>query len=101
MELTGKAKIDFNKWLYEVYFKEYFQYQMVWQLMGEPAQNAIVIYWFESIGFSIGWTGTHYWMENSKYYQDNDLDGYDSENDLSDYQECIKKACEIYNLKHQ
>ncbi len=104
MELIGKTKEYFEKWLYTVYFKEYYQYQMIWQLMGESARNGVYLEWFDSVGLKIGvypnMYGRFIWhtQESGTYRRwSNDM-SYETRPQATT--EAIKKANEIYNTKN-
>jgi hypothetical protein len=96
--LTEKSEQEFNKWLYSVYFKEYYQYQMIWQLMGETARNAVIIEWFDSVGLKIQIVPTMYidvWHSDIPSYTDCESENEESRNKATT--EAITKANEIFN----
>ncbi len=112
MELTGQCKQDFDKWLYTVYFKEYYQYQMIWQLMSESARNGVYLDWFDSVNIyvsqevygspefkikyesSVNVKSEYWWLEGSIL---NPIS--ESRNEAT--AEALTRANEIYNTKNE
>lgn len=108
MELTGLAKENFFKWLYSDYFKEYYNYQIIWQLMGESARFGVYVDWFETVGIFIEiivHPNENYVFEGFSHYDDNGENSYNRTQVLTDRNECLKLSVkysnEIYNEKQQ
>ena len=102
MELTGQCKQDFDRWLYTVYFKEYYQYQMIWQLMGESARNGVYLEWFDSVGIKIQVIPTMFidvWHSDLPSYTECLSENEESRNQATT--EALIKANEIYNTKNK
>lgn len=106
MELHGQAQNDFKKWLYKVYFKEYFNYQMIWQLMGETARLAVYVEWFdlqEIYGTFMAYHHTsaiyEYTIQEVNTLNGMNYIGFDSRSEA--VIKFIEKANEIYNQKQQ
>jgi hypothetical protein len=108
--LVGQAQTDFWKWylLKETLIAH--KLAGVFRFSGENAvkisflaesetcQNALIIEWFDSIGFHIGRDMVNnYWLENSTFFKNLNLNGYDYLPALNSYSDAIKKANEIYN----
>lgn len=102
MELTEKAKEDFEKWLYSKH-KMYLKDLKDVDLDGNIFQNTLIIDFFGSVGIYISIING---KNLSRIYIESDLKNYHQieENEFKSRQkaktEAIKKANEIYNQNH-
>jgi len=93
--LTDKAKTEFEKWLFS---NHRIQLMDGFNNLPESCQHALIIEWFESIGFHIGRDMVNnWWLENSTYYENHELDGYDYYPTIKTQAQAITKANEIFN----
>jgi hypothetical protein len=108
--LTGKAQEEFWNWyLSPEILKEHkllpmFKFsneniiKVNFLAMPDVCQKAIIVEWFDSIGFHIGRDMVdNYWLENSTFFERLEMNGYDYIAVLKSVSEAIEKSNELYN----
>ena len=108
--LIGKAQTDFWEWyllpetLKSHKLSSMFNFsngnaiKVNFLAMPDVCRQAIIIEWFDSIGFHIGRDMVeNYWLENSTFFERLEIDGYDYIAILKNLSDAIKKANELYN----
>lgn len=113
IEFGGQARKDFYEWLLSRSVLKKHKLFTIFTVSGSNAvklhylalppicQEAIIMEWFDSIGFHIGRDSVKsYWLENSTFYEKLNVHGYEWITKMGSYAEAINEASDSYNRNH-